>query len=443
MSTINEQPLERLQDALSSRAQHKPALKVAYVLLYFPRMTETFIADEIQAIISRNIDVKIISLLPASSSELTQPVSQKLLKYTSYAPGLTSIAIWKAQLHFLYKASHLYIGLLARFLGQPYPNQPAALFLKRLAIFLKAVAVANYLEISGVDLLHTHFAWLSGGAAWICARLLDKPFTVTVHAFDIYSSKRELLGLVSREAAHVVAVSEFNRQQVSTLGICPAEAVSVIHCGIDLAGLDVKIKTPSSDRLPDTTLKILSVGSLVPKKGHDILIDACRLLKEKGLRFVCTIVGNGPELNKLNKMIYEKSLQSQVVLAGARLHPAIIEAYRQNDIFVLASRIASDGDRDGIPVVLMEAGWEGLPIVSTTVSGIPELVQHMQTGLLIPPDEPIALADAILTLAADSKLRRQLGQNAKTFVKSRFGIENTSMQLSNLFSNIVLQWGNR
>ena len=410
-------------------------LKVAYVLLYFPRMTETFIADEIFSLISQNVNIRIVSLLPVKS-KLAQPISQQLLKYTWYAPGLLSIAIWRAQFRFLVKRSHLYLALLATFLRQPYPQKPLAVFLKRLMIFLKAVSAADYLQTSEIDLLHTHFAWLSGGAAWICARLIDKPFTVTTHAFDIYSAKNDLLRLVCSEAANVISISEFNRLQMVSLGTCPEKSISVIHCGIDLTKFDT-IQAIKSERSASEPLRILSVGSLVDKKGHAILVDACHLLKEKGLNFYCTIIGSGPNENDLRQQIYAYDLQNQVMLSGGRLQPEIVDAYHANDIFVLASKVAADGDRDGIPVVLMEAGREGLPIVSTIVSGIPELVRHMQTGWLVPPDDSAALADAIMALAADPKLRFRLGQNAKILVESQFGIESNVAQLSDLFMTTV------
>ena len=212
----------------------KRPLKVAYILLYFPRLTETFIADEIQSIRSHHIEVHISSLLSPGPGP-GQPLSQQSVRGTRYAPGLLTRALWRAQLHYLATSGRLYLGLLATLLCQPYPRRPVSSFLKRLVVFLKAVSAAHDVRDSGIDLFHTHFAWLPGAATWICARLLNKPFTVTVHAYDIYSDRNDLLRLVSREATHVVAISEFNRSQVAALGTCPPHAISVIHCGVHLA----------------------------------------------------------------------------------------------------------------------------------------------------------------------------------------------------------------
>ena len=411
-------------------------MKVAYILLRFPHFTETFIAEEIGAIQSRNIDVRIISLLSPKSGPM-QPLSQKLLKYTLYAPRLLSWTICKAQLHFLIKSPRLYLGLLATLLRQPYPTQPVTLFLKRVLIFLKAVSVAHLLKGSQIQLLHAHFASLPGAAAWICARLLEVPFTVTMHAYDIFWIN-DLLRLVSREAARVIAISEFNRAQVAALGACPAESVSVIHCGVDLT----KFQGLTGRQMEETAcgpVKILSVGSLVYFKGHRHLIGACDLLGGKGLDFICTIIGGGPDEAVLREQIQACGLEDKVKLLGARSIPEIIAAYPQHDLFVLACTVTNEGNKDGIPVVLMEAGMAGLPIISTPVSGVPEVVRHEQTGWLVPPDNPTALADAILALAADPSLRARLGQNARALVEAQFNIETSASQIISLWQKTCAQ----
>ena len=413
------------------------SLKVAYLLLYFPHLTETFIAEEIEAIRSRNINVRVISLLSPRLGPV-QPLSQQLLQYTWYAPGVLSWALWRAQFYFMLRSFRLYLGLLAMLMYQPYPGEHLSSFLKRLVIFLKAVSVAHYLRGSGVELLHGHFAWLPGAATWICARLLDKPFTVTVHAYDLYS-KNDLLPLVSHEASHVIAISEFNRSRVTALGTRPADAISVIHCGVDSGKFNAQ---PARQTEPPvcSTLKILSVGSLVAKKGHRHLIAACYLLNKKNLDFVCTLIGSGPDERALREQIRDYGLERQVKLVGARSTPEIIEACHQHDLFVLACTIAPGGDRDGIPVVLMEAGMAGLPLISTPVSGIPELVRHERTGWLVPTGDAAALADAIAVLAANPRLRIRLGQNARALVEAEFSIESSTLQLAALFQNICQQW---
>jgi colanic acid/amylovoran biosynthesis glycosyltransferase len=396
------------------------------------------VAEEIQAIRSRGINARIVSLLEPGPGP-AQPLSERLLPYTWYAPGLRAPGLWRAQLHFLLKSPRLYLDLLTTLLRQPYPTQPMTRFLKRLVIFLKAVSVAHYLECRDSQLLHAHFAWLSGAAAWISARLLGLPFTVTVHAFDIYSQSNDLLCLVSEQASQVVAISEYNRVQVAALRTRPADTISVIHCGVNLEKIDGQTQR-QVERPAGGPLRILSVGGLQAKKGHKYLIAACHLLKERGLDFNCTIIGGGPGEPGLRRQIQAYGLQDRVELLGARSHPEIIAAYRQHDLFVLASVVAPGGDRDGIPVVLMEAGSLGLPLISTWVSGIPELVRHNQTGWLVPPGDTAALADAVAALGADPVMRARLGQHARSLVEAQFSIESNAGRLAALFQNTCQQW---
>jgi colanic acid/amylovoran biosynthesis glycosyltransferase len=411
-------------------------IRVAYILLHFPHLTETFVAEEIQALRLQGINVQIVSLLSPKLAP-AQPLSEQLLPYTWYAPDLLSLSLWKAHYRFLFKSPCLYLRLLTHLLRQSYNARHfLTMLLKRLVIFAKAVAVAHHLEGSDVTLLHAHFARLPGAAAWIIARFLDLPFTVTVHAFEIYSYKNDLLNLVVSQADQVITISEHNRGQIAALTDCSTEAIQVIHCGVNLARLiggrpQIHAKASRHDHL-----RILSVGSLVPKKGHTYLIAACNLLKERGLNFTCTIIGSGPQEPALSQQIKASDLQKHVKLLGAQPHPEIIKAYYQHDLFVLASVVAFGGDRDGIPVVLMEAGALNLPLISTQISGIPELVRHNETGLLVPSGDAEALADAITTLATNSELRFCLGQQASSLVRSEFDIDCNILRLAALLQNV-------
>jgi len=409
-------------------------LNVVYVLLRFPYLTETFIAEEIQALRSEDIHVLIVSLLERGPGPV-QPLSQKLLRQTRYAPGLLSWSLWKAQVHYLRGASRLYLELLVTLLRCPCPRRRVALLAKRVVIFLRAVAVAHQLEGRDVELLHAHFAWLSGAAAWICSRLLAIPFTLTVHAFDVYAST-DLLQLLASEADKLISISEYNRQWIASRGFSQASSMSTIHCGVDLDKLSPCL--PAVDRARSgAVLRILSVGSLNAKKGHEYLIKACRLLKQRGLDFSCTIIGGGAREAELRQEVASCGVEEQVTLRGPCTHPEVVDALHAHDLFVLASVVAANGDRDGIPVVLMEAGAAGLPLISTYVSGIPELVQHGVTGWLVPPADESALADAVITLAQNPALRKELGQNARAFVQAEFNIEANASRLAGVFRDVV------
>lgn len=410
--------------------------KVAYILLHFPYLTETFVAEEIRILRSMDIDVRIVSLLNPGPGPM-QPVSTQLLPYTWYAPGILAPSLWRAQIYFLRQLPHIYFRSLGNLLCQPYTKKAIPTFFKRLLVFLKAVSVAYYLDESDIQLLHSHFAWLSGAAANVVSRLLNKPFTVTVHAFDIFSYKNDLLGSVCKDASHVIAISEKNQRHIEALKVCSPKSISVIHCGVNLAEID-KSTQGRHERKEDNLLRILSVGSLVNKKGHTYLIDACNILKLRGQNYQCSIIGDGPEKATLLRKIEAYGLQNHVNLLGALSHPEIMSIYRQYDVFVLASVVSPSGDQDGIPVVLMEAGACGLPLISTNVSGIPELVRQGETGLIVPPKKPDVLADTLNSLAIDKKLRNRLGQNAKALVDAEFNSEINAFRVKTLFDKIIV-----
>lgn len=410
------------------------SITVAYVLLHFPYFTETFVADEIQAIQNLGVKVKILSLLGPGEGPV-QPVSEELLSVVIYPPSIVSLKLWTSQLKYILRAPRRYFQTLLTLLQCPHSRMYMTSLAKRLVIFLKAVAFTDRFKDLHVDMLHTHFAWLSGAAVWTMAQFLELPYTVTVHAFDLFSST-DFVNLVCGEATSIVSISEYNKRHLSKVGIRSVEAISVIHCGVDLDRF-VFLSPLERDRPLDSKLRILSVGNLVQKKGHQYLIRACKLLLEEGYSFECTIIGEGPLRNDLSRLIKSVGLQDHVRLIGARKHPEIDESYYNHDLFVLASEVAETGDQDGIPVVLMEASAAGLPIISTKISGIPEIVKDKSTGYLVTPGDVPAIARAILDLRSNVATRARLAKNAHNLIELEFDIKKNSKRLVALFDEIV------
>jgi len=404
-------------------------LRVAYILLRFPHLTETFIAEEIQKVQQQGIPVQILSLLPPKQAPV-HPTSQALMQRIHYAPQVYNPALWLAQVYFIAKSPRRYGKLLWALMTQPSP-QFTWLF-KRLLVFWKGVYLARYLQGSGVQLIHAHFAWLSAAAAMVTSQLLDLPLTVTAHACDIYSPENDLLCLIAGAASRLITISEYNKGVISEM--CPQiakERIAVIHCGIDLDLFRAVSEPPES-----TTFRILSVGSLVEKKGHEYLVRACRRLKERGLDFHCTIVGRGGRRAALEQLMADLEVEDVITLAGAREQAWVYEALRNSHIFALACVVAENSDRDGIPVAMMEALAMGVTVVSTRVSGIPELVSHEETGLLAPPRDADALAATILRLAEDESLRRRLGENGRALVARKFDIRENGRRLVEVFASV-------
>jgi colanic acid/amylovoran biosynthesis glycosyltransferase len=408
--------------------------KVIYILGGFPELTQTFIYREIWELKQQNVQVQVLSLLGARRKS-HQPLEKLLAEDVQYPPAIYSWRIWLAQIYFFVRSPWLYLSLLGRLLAQPYPANFVDVFLKHVFIFLKAVYFAYILKDTPIQWLHVHFAALSATAAWTISRLLNLPFVVTPHAFDIYDKRaNHLLCPILTLANQVIAISEYNKRML--LNKCPGieeNRISVVRYGIDLEQF---IPSLPKDRKP---VAILSVGRLTEKKGHEYLVQACQLLKKSNVDFHCTIIGGGPKVyeNALKQLIHSCDLNDRVALKGACDFSEVLDAFIRHDIFVLACVIARDGDRDGIPNTLIEAAAMQLPIISTPVSGIPELVKHGETGWVVPERDAPALADAIKTLAADKQLREKLGQNARIWVGQEFEIHRNVAKLLDSLHHVM------
>jgi len=435
-------------------------MDVAYVLERFPSLTETFVAEEIRNLQSLGVTVRLFSLL-SPRTRLVHPVSAALVPQVHYAPEIYAPSLWWAQLHFLFSMPGKYLRALWDLLSQPAPV--ANFVLKRVVMFLKGVWVARRLEGSSAQLVHTHFAWLSAAACMVIGRLLDLPFTVTAHAFDIYSPKSDLLPLTTRMADRVVTISDYNREAVlaRSVGLHP-QRVQVIRCGIDVDHFQSRTpKRGSRSTLPQAhpgktagcsseeavartqtrsagkVFRITSVGSLIEKKGHEYLVRACSEAKAQGLDLECIIVGEGELRPRLQALIQELNLDGRVILAGGQAQTWVRDRLDQSDIFVLACVVDETGERDGIPVAMMEALAMEVPVISTLVGGIPELIRHEETGLLVPQRDPLALAEAIGRLARDEPLRWKLAKNGRALVDREYDIRKNAGRVAELFAQII------
>lgn len=403
---------------------------VAYVLLRFPCVTETFIAEEIRNVQEQGIKIHLYSLL-VRRDKLIQPVSQNLLPLVQYVPGLCNLSLLLSQAYYIIKAPTRYFSLLKVILKQPTPRN--SFLLRRLVIFFKGVWLARKLEHTPVKLIHTHFAWVSAIAGIVVSQLLDIPFTVTCHAYDIYSERNDLLPLACRFANRIITISETNKRAIIEMNPdLPAANVEVLHCGIDLEYFHDVPARPINK-----TIQITSVGSLVDKKGHEYLIRACSLLKMQKVDFQSIIVGSGSLERPLKNLIHELELENHVTMVGAKTQEWVRDRLSNSDLFVLACVTEDSGERDGIPVALMEALAMGVPVISTPVSGIPELVRDEVTGLLVPERNAERLAKAICRLAEDKSLRQKMLSDGLDLITREYNIRINSHRLCNLFESII------
>ncbi|MHB1669892.1 MAG: glycosyltransferase [Thiomonas sp.] len=354
-----------------------------YFVSLFPCWSETFIVREIRALIDLGMDVHIVSLKPPSEA-LTQSDAQTLLDRVIYPPGKThAMLLAGAELLRHPLRSFTELGQIV----QGLRRQPQAL-VKTLVTWWRTLAMLRAVRRLQPGHLHAHWATYPSTAAMFAAGRLGLPFSFTAHAHDIFLEDQLLAPKLAR-ARFSVTISQYNRTFLADrVSLVLLDRMRVIHCGVSPQDYAFK----PQDRQPGL---ILAVGRLDPIKGFEHLIDACGLLAERGVEFTCRIVGEGPLRDPLSRQIARVGLQHKVQLLGARKQEEVRALLSRAAVFALPCVITPQGDRDGIPVALMEAMACGTPVVSTRVSGIPELVTDKICGLLAEPGDAADLARCI------------------------------------------------
>jgi glycosyltransferase involved in cell wall biosynthesis len=284
-----------------------------------------------------------------------------------------------------------------------------------------AMQLATAADHLGLARLHAHFGSRAAHVAMLAAPLLDVPFSFTAHAKDIYHEEvdRDLLRIKMREADRVVTVTDYNRRVLlETGGGLPAIETKVtrLYNGVDLT----MFHAPTT--LPALPPRVLGVGRLVEKKGFPVLVEACAQLRTRRRTFTCNIIGAGPQEDLLRRAIDAAGIGDCVALCGALALEEIAEAMRHATVVVLPCIQAADGNLDALPTVLLEAMASGVPVISTRLSGIPEIIADGETGYLVPPRDPGALAAAIERVLADPAHARRMGSAARARAERLFDL---------------------
>jgi glycosyltransferase involved in cell wall biosynthesis len=372
---------------------------IGLVLKGYPRLSETFIAQEILELERAGFAVRIVSLR-RPTDQAVHPVHREIRAKVDYLPEylheepLRVLRAWlKARQLPGYRAARA--AFLADFRRDFTRNR-----LRRFgqALVLAAEAPAD------IGLLYAHFIHTPCSAARYAARMRGLRYAISAHAKDIWTTPGWELSEKLAECEWCVTCTRSGRDELARHAADPGKVRLVYH-GVDLS----RFPATAPPRPGAGVLRLLTVGRAVEKKGIDTLIDALALLPAT-LDWRWTHIGGGPLRTQLQRRADRLGLSDRCDFLGGRPQEEVIAAYRDSDVFVLPCRIDRTGDRDGLPNVIVEAQLLGLPVVSTTVAGVTELVEDGRNGLLTPPDDPAALAGAILTLAGDPGLRRELGE---------------------------------
>jgi glycosyltransferase involved in cell wall biosynthesis len=401
-------------------------MKIVYVLGAFPALTTTFIDREILETQRRGVDLVLVSMYKLAPFQTSAEIS-KLAAHTKYLLPAPWLRFLKAHLRFAVIQPRAYLGTLVHLLTRQHSSIGA--WFRTLFYFLLGVRAAELLRQEPVDHIHAHFAGRTTVVAMVVSRLLGVPYSLTAHAYDIYASP-VMLSEKMTGARFVATCTGYNKAHLERIdGGRFASKVHLIYHGLDLSKFEQNGRPSRDGQRP----VLLSVGQLKEKKGFPYLINACRLLKDRGYEFRCEIVGEGPKRSELEALIAELDLHDTVVLRGALPHSEVLAMYAQATLFSLACVLAEDGDRDGIPNVLLEAMAMQVPVVSTRFSGIPEAVEEGRTGLLVQPGDVEALANALARLLDDPDLRERCGREGRRLVEERFDVRDNIGRLIKLF----------
>jgi glycosyltransferase involved in cell wall biosynthesis len=406
----------------------RPARGVAYIIGTYPLLTTTFIDREIQLLRSNGLDVTVTALRRPHGP--LSPEQQDMARDVHYVLPVTVPALLRSHLSFIARRTIVYWRTLAHLVTRPHRNLRSRC--RTLLHFGEGVHVAHLLRSDRrYGHLHAHFVDRAATVALVAGRLLDLPFSATAHANDIYVDP-VLLPEKLAQARFVVTCTEYNAAHLEAIpGDRARREILCIHHGLDLDR-----HQPSEPRT-GTRPVILAVGQLKEKKGFRHLIDACAALRDRGYDVECRIIGEGPSRAALEAQISDLSLDDSVVLCGARDHDDVVAQYRSATIFALPCVTGADGDRDGIPNVILEAMAMRLPVVSTRHSGIPEAVVDGSTGLLVAPGDSDALTGALARLLDDPQTAEAMGRAGRDVVAAKFDIAANAKELMGMFSDVL------
>jgi glycosyltransferase involved in cell wall biosynthesis len=416
--------------AEGGRARTAPDVRVAYVMSRFPKLTETFIFNEILAVEQHGARVDIYPL-QRDPTGLAQPGAATLAARARYLPHL-SRAILGSQLHFLRRRPRAYLGALGTALRGTWGSR--RFFAAAVLYFPKIVHTARLAAQDGVDHVHAHFATHPALAALVIGRLTGIPFSFTAHGSDIHIDRRMLCRKVA-EAAFVVPISSANAEVIETE--CPGASsrMEVIHCGVDVSRFRPRDDPAEAPARPaGRAFTVLTIGTLHEVKGQRFLIEAAAVLRDAGLDICVEFIGDGPDAADLRHLASARGLSGRVDFLGRRTQDEVLERLWLADAVVAPSVPSRLGQREGIPIVLMEAMACGLPVVASRLSGIPELVRHERSGLLVTPGDPVELAGAIRRLVEDPDLRARLGQGGRAQVEAEFDLDKNARRLVDRFA---------
>ena len=414
-----------------SEVEATPSPTVVYVTSRFPSTPMTFITNEMLGVRAAGASVSVATVWPPDPNTI---VHRADLEFVSRRVDLSlrNFSVWWAA--WRQGVAAVEVRRAVSDLLPGHAKSPL-LLLKLAACLPKGLALARWSTLHGVSWFHAHFLSTPTTVAVIASAATGTPYSCTGHAFDLYDRSWKGAGSVDvkcRRAAFVVQISDYNARFLSS-SMPEGDGSRFVRLN---NGIDPRVFEPLDSitpRDPADPLRVVSVGTLVPKKGHDTLIRAVsRVARERPATL--TIVGEGPEGRALEALIAELRCGSFVTIRPSMEQSEVASVLRDADVFALACRTTKSGDVDGVPTVILEAMACALPVVSTEVSGVPEAVEQGVTGLLTSPDDEESLAASLAYLAEHPDVGRALGQRGRERVLADFNLWRSGQRLTELWA---------
>jgi len=398
-----------------------PTPRIGYVVKRYPRYSETFIVNEILAHEEAGLPLEIFALRQSSDSHFQDTIARVRAPVT-YLPASNVLS-----------AGEFWDELMTAVKG--LPGWVAGLEAARHEVardVYQAALLALQARDRGIEHLHAHFATSAATVARLAALFAGLTYSFTAHAKDIFhdSVKHEDLQRKIQDATSVVTVSDYNVDFLHSRFAASASKILRIYNGLDLSRLPFS----SPQHRPPC---IVAVGRLIEKKGFADLIAACDGLHQRGVDFQCQIIGGGPLYDELMADIQQRGLQHNVKMLGPLPQREVIACLQEAAVFAAPCVVGADGNRDGLPTVLLEAMALGVPCISTDVTGIPEAIKHKRSGLIVPQNDEAALADALKHLLEHPQERARLALKARQLIEESFDIHQNTATLRSLFDTTL------
>jgi len=399
------------------------ALRIAYLLKKFPRLSETFVLNEMLRQEELGARVHVFSRREPDD-EPRHPQIAELKAEVEVLPSTSGIAPWISLFDFSAQSPELmgrFAALVHALAEFDHPHMHS--------LFAEALYLLRRTAELDIQHVHVHFATEAAITAMILHELGGPPYSVTAHAKDIYRSTVDvrLLARIVERSRFTVTVCDANVEFLADrLPPAALRKIRRLYNGIDLE----RFSAPSAPREEDL---ILSVGRLVPKKGFDVLLEALALLRERGRSFRAALIGEGEERERLAGMVRGLGLESHVVLTGGVDQDVVREWMNRATVFCLPCIIGEDGNRDALPTVLLESLAVGLPSISTPVTGVPEILARGRAGVLVPERDPRATADALEQLLDSGQRRLEIAAAGRQHAERNFDARRAARTLAGWF----------